>query len=389
MPSRHAPRLAYVISSHGFGHGARSCAIIDALGRLDPAIEVEIWSAVPDWFFADSLRPLPLLHRETTDLGLVQSDALEEDLTATLSQLRHWVPPPAQRLRRLLAAFEERHISHVVCDISPLGLEAARAGGLPCALVENFTWDWIYRGYAEAAPELLTFADRLEETFAGAELRLQLEPMCSPRDGAVACPPVSRRPRLSRRAVRQQLGVPLDAPLVLVTMGGIEWDYGALDDRLRSLHDGPWLVIPGSSEAPQRQGRLVRLPHRSAFYHPDLIHAADGVLGKLGYSTVAEVWSAGAPFAYVPRRRFPESPPLEAWVKSNLPHLRIAPGEFVDGRWLDVLPELLRSARRPPSPERPEGAAVAARHLADWINGRPRRASPPGPPSATIAPGAD
>ncbi len=393
-------KLAYVVSSHGFGHAARSCAIIDALRRLDDGLDIEIWSAVPGWFFSDSLqRPTPL-HRQVTDLGLVQRDALEEDLTATLQALPEWVPSPEGRLTRLLASFRQRGISHVVCDISPLGLDAAKAGAYPCALVENFTWDWIYRGYAADEPALLPFADRLEESFAAAELRLQLEPMCAPRAGALACPPVSRQPRLDRRALREKLGVPLDAPMVLVTMGGIEWDYAALEERLRQLDggpasagkprpDGPWLVIPGSCEVPEVRGRLVRLPHHSNFYHPDLMHAADAVLGKLGYSTIAEAWRAGIPFAYIPRRRFPESPPLQAWVAGHLPSLRISPQDFATGRWLEELPHLLSLPRRDRTSPAVDGAAVAAHHLLDWINGRSTAAPAPGPPNAAIPRGAD
>lgn len=372
MPSRPTAKLAYIISSHGFGHAARSCAVIEALRHLDGRLEIEVWSGVPEWFFADSLQRPITVHPRVTDLGLVQSDALEEDLTATLERLPHWVPSPTDRRDSLLSSLRRRRISHVVCDISPLGLDAAKAGGYPSALVENFTWDWIYRGYAEEEPALLPFAERLAESFATADLRLQLEPLCAPRPGASVCPPVSRRPRMDRRALRRRLGVPWQAPMVLVTMGGIEWDYGDLEQRLRQLdggpaQDGPWLVIPGSCEVPQQHGRLVRLPHRSDFYHPDLIHAADAVLGKLGYSTIAEVWSAGVPFAYIPRRRFPESPPLEAWVGEHLPSLRITPQQFAADRWLERLPQLLSLPRRDRAAPSVDGAEVVAGHLLRWL----------------------
>ena len=73
-------------------------------------------------------------------------------------------------------------------------------------------------------------------------------------------------------------------------------------------------MIPGSPHR-AHDGHIIRLPAQSAFYHPDLIHAADVVVGKLGYSTLAEVWAAGVPFGYVVRPQFPESGPLEAWAQ--------------------------------------------------------------------------
>lgn len=366
MPPTDA-KPAYFISSHGFGHAARSCAVVDALGRRSPGLEVEIWSAVPPWFFGDSLDHPVLQHDEVTDLGLVQRTALDEDLPETLRRLEDWVPPKASTVQRLVDALHRRGITHVVADISPLGLEVARRGGWPAALIENFTWDWIYSGYLEDAPGFGAFIPKLRDTFAGAALHLQVEPFCRPVDGATACPPVSRSPRLDRPEVRQRLGIPEDASAVLVTMGGIEWDYGDLESRLADLADDVWLIIPGSCREPERHGRVVRLPHRSDFYHPDLMHAVDAVLGKLGYSTLAEVWRAGVPFAYVPRSRFPESPPLEAWVQDNLPHLRVTPERFTEGGWLDDLPRLLERPRNPRRTPEEDGAEVVAEHLLKWM----------------------
>lgn len=333
------PRLAYVVSSHGFGHAARAAAVIDALWRLRPEVEVVIFGRTPPWFFDDSLGRAVGYHAIDTDIGLVQSNALEEDLSATVDALGDWLPIPASRLDGF--AEHLRPYDLVVCDISPLGLAAAEHAGVPSLLVENFTWDWIYRGYTDVEPRLVPFAEALQRLFSSATRHVQATPCCDTAVGAQAVEPIARRPRLDRSTVRQRLDIPDEDPMVLVTMGGIEWDYSDLEGRLEALEAHHWLVIPGSGPEPKRHGRCVRLPHRSEFYHPDLIHAADAVVGKLGYSTVAEVCSAGLPFAYVPRPHFPESPPVEAWVRDHLPSLCIPAHRFVDGGWLDDLPALL------------------------------------------------
>jgi len=46
-------------------------------------------------------------------------------------------------------------------------------------------------------------------------------------------------------------------------------------------------------------------------YVPDLVHAADVVLGKIGYGFVSECISAGTPLVYVPRLHWPEEQYLE------------------------------------------------------------------------------
>ncbi len=371
------PHFAYFISSHGFGHAARSAAVIAALGRWLPGSRFTLFTTVPAWFFEDSLQSTGLVVelRPASDLGLVQTDALTEDLEATLAALRERIPFRDAEVDALAREVDDLGADLVICDIAPLGLAVARRCGVPSLLIENFTWDWIYRGYVAECPGLGPIAGYLEEVFAGADHHVQAEPFCVPSPGARRVGPVSRAPRSRRADVRRRLGVPEDAPLAMITMGGIEWSYDALVSELRD--DGDlWLVIPGSRRRESR-GRLVRLPHRSEFFHPDLIHAADVVVGKLGYSTLAEVYRAGVPLGYLPRPRFPESEKLEAWVKEHLTCRRIEPAELqrplggIEGgepqssRWLEKVRELLR---KPWSvPERADGAEDVAGFAAEIV----------------------
>lgn len=360
------PNIAYFISPHGFGHAARSCAVIEAVRRRAPGIRFELFTTVPAWFFELSLESEVGYHPTICDLGLVQKSSLEEDLEATVRRLRAWLPFRRQELDELAAALDEADCDLVVCDVSPLGLAVARHAGKPSLLVENFTWDWIYRAYAGAEPALAEIADELTEIFASAGAHIQTEPLCAPADGAFKVAPIARRPRSGRDAVRRRLEIPPDAPLVMVTMGGIEWTYDGIEARLAQLPDDRWLVIPGASPEPRRIDRAVLLPHRSDHYHPDLIQAADAVIGKLGYSTVAEIYDAGVPFGYVPRPTFPESAPVEAWVRRHLPCRRIDAESFVSWDWLDEIDPLLELPRGPRHP--PDGAGTIAEQILATID---------------------
>ncbi len=348
------PRIAYFISPHGFGHAARSCAVIDAVRRRSPEARFELFTTVPDWFFEQSLERPVTYHRATTDLGLVQKSSLEEDLEETVRRLRAWLPFSGRELDQLATAVDAAGCDRVVCDVAPIGLAVAQRLGRPSLLIENFTWDWIYRAYAAEEPALAEIADYLAGIFDAADLRVQTEPFCRRAAGALRVSPLSRRPRLDRDRVRRRLGIPARARLVMVTMGGVEWRYDGIETRLAAGSGERWLVVPGGSPEPRRLERAVLLPHRSDFYHPDLIHASDAVIGKLGYSTVAEVYSAGLPFGYVPRPTFPESPPVEAWVRRHLPARRIDAERFVSWGWLDEIDPLLEL---PPGARHPPGGA--------------------------------
>jgi hypothetical protein len=237
-----------------------------------------------------------------------------------------------------------------------LGIAVAEAAGLPSVLIENFTWDWIYRPYVEAEPRLEPFRRLLGAIYAGATLRVQTEPVCYSVPGAATVPPVSRAPRRKRRGVRRQLEIGEDEPLALLTMGGISWAWKFLD-RLQS-HESIRFLAFDDGNCLARRGSLQLLPERSPIYLPDLIGSVDAVVGKLGYSTVAEAWSAGLRYAWVDRPAFPESPVLADFVGRCLPSIEIDPEHFVEGDWLADLERLFDRPR--PAPREGHGADQVA-----------------------------
>lgn len=345
------PSLLFVVSPHGFGHAARAAAVIEAVARRRPELELEIATTVPAWFFVDSLGVGYRLYELPVDVGLVQRSPFEEDIAATREQLAAVLGRDGGGVDRLAALFGGRRPAAVVADIAPLGLELARRLGVAGILVENFTWEFIYRAYGDSLAE---WAARCQRATASARLRIQTVPYCESAPGALVVAPVSRPTRTRPAAIRRQLGVSAGQPLVLVSMGGVPWAPARLE-RLAAA--GAAIVVPGCGPHVRRHGSLVPLPWRSGFHHPDLVAAADLVIGKLGYSTIAEVWAAGTPFGYVPRARFPESEVLARWVDRELPSARLELTELESGGWLDRLDELLALAR---GPVRSDGGADPA-----------------------------
>jgi hypothetical protein len=335
--------------------------VLAALAEVRPGVEIALWTSVPRWFFAESLG-FPFEYRELAcDVGLAQKNALEEDLPATLARLEElWsgAQGDGSRGREVAEGLAASGASAVLCDISPLGLVAAREAGLPSILLENFTWDWIYEGLAKEEPRFARWVELLRESFALADLRLQAEPVCRPVAGAVVVPPIARRPRSTPSEVRARLGIAPQSSMILVSFGGVE---GALaDPRGWRIPDGVEVVVPGGAPREERVGRLVLLPHHTPLFHPDLVASADLVAGKLGYSTVAEVVAAGNRLLYLDRPAFRESAVLESFVRERLPSARITLDELRDGRWLERAGELLAAPR-------PAGLAAAGAERAAGI----------------------
>ena len=156
-------------------------------------------------------------------------------------------------------------------------------------------------------------------------------------------------------ATREQLGMEPGQRLVLVSRGGNPKDFTFLP-KLKNHPETVFLFAGGVREI-RRESNLLFIPYQTEFFHPDLVHAADLVVGKAGYSMIAEIWASGTPFVYVLREGFRESPRLDLFLKEHISSQRITDQEFKAGRWVEDLDVLLALPRREP---RINGATEAA-----------------------------
>lgn len=367
MAARRRPQpdrvVAYFISAHGYGHATRAAAIMAAMQELAPATRFEIFTQVPRQLFADSLEgAFGYHHALPVDVGVTQKSSLSEDLADTLQRLDKFFPFDPAHIQKLARCVTQLNCSLVICDIAPLGIAIARAANIPSVLVENFTWDWIYAGYLRQEPGLKRHIAYLQGLFEAADYHIQTEPVCRrrPADLVIAWP-ISRKFKAPIWQTRQKLGLPDGAKAVLITLGGIGGQYPFLE-QLRH-HQDIYFIIAGVSDRLETDHNLLLLPHHSKFFHPDLINAADAVIGKVGYSTIAEVYQAGVPFGHIARPRFPESKRLETFIEAYLNGLPISQAQFEAGRWLSLLPRLLGMPRL--NHNRPNGADQVARFILD------------------------
>lgn len=310
-----------------------------ALRRAAPAIEFEIFTTVPRWFFQDTLGEGFEYREFSSDVGLVQNSPFSENIPATIEQLIIAKETSHSQIKWAADRLKTDHASLIICDISSIGIQAAKAAALPAVLVENFTWDYIYAGYTDGNPALMEFIPAFGQVYDWADLHIQAVPVCRGDAGSIQVNPISRQPLSVRNEVRDQLGVGTADRMILVTMGGIEKRYDALES-LKTLKNIVF-VIPGSSHTFERADNLILLPHRSRFYHPDLVAASDAVIGKLGYSTLAEAYQAGVPYAYIPRESFPETPTMAEFARREMAAIEMPLDDFISGKWNDLPARLL------------------------------------------------
>ena len=346
MTTRYEPdstprRIAFFISPHGFGHAARAASVMEAMAVIESSILFDIFTTVPAWFFKHSNTFDFRYHSLLTDIGLVQMNPFQEDLPATVQHLENFLPFDQAQITPLAEKIRYLQSELVICDIAPMGILIAGQADVPSVLVENFTWDWIYQGFEEAG--LHEFNQYLQSIFAKATYHIQTQPICNPAPVHFTAAPASRKIQTPSGETRQKLGLTESCKVIMITAGGVSKSYGFIE-KLKN-QTATHFIIPGASNSVDIQDNLILLPENSEFFHPDLINASDAVIGKVGYSTIAEVYQAGIPFGYTARAQYRESEPLVNFIENKMHGFAIGQSEFNNGDWIHRIADLLALPR--------------------------------------------
>lgn len=308
--------IGYFISSHGFGHASRACAVMDKLSKIDQT-NFFIFTSTPDWFFKNSLSFSYEYLQTQTDIGLVQATPFIEDIDKTIKALEEFLPFSEIRYEVLLRFISEKNLDLILCDISPLGLWVAEKFGIPSILIENFTWDWIYEYYLEQYPKLERHISIFRKIYQLPKIHFTCEPYCEISKNSIIVSPVFRELRSSREKIRRQLRLSDEDLLILVTMGGIPIDH-IDENNILTKSNYKFLFPINNLNNKIDNENIIYLSHNHPYFHPDLVNASDLVVGKLGYSTVAEVYSLAKPFLFIGRKNFRESSVLEKFVRGTM-----------------------------------------------------------------------
>jgi uncharacterized protein (TIGR00661 family) len=325
--------IAYFISSHGFGHAARACAVIDRL--IINGHHIFIYTNTPKWFFTNSLPDDHFVYNQwATDVGLIQKNPFEEDITQTIQSIQSIFPPEEMNFQKLVKQLKEQQIELVFSDISPLGILAAEAIGCDSILIENFTWDWIYEAYLPKNPDLKNWIQYFSDIFSRATHHLVTKPYCKLQTAYLPIEPISRIPRNSREIIREKLNVQPDEKMVLITMGGVPIDFQ--DEMLSKAPSNLKIIFPvGNLTEEKIYKNYHLLPHNHRYFHPDLVQAADLIIAKVGYSTLSEAYHADTPILYIPRPTFPESQELEKFIHRSMVGKEISETDLSSGGWIN------------------------------------------------------
>ncbi|WNZ23666.1 glycosyl transferase [Leptolyngbya sp. NK1-12] len=355
------PFLYVAITNHGFGHATRMASVVADVKRLCPDVLIALVTTSPRWLLESYLRT-DFIHRHAVlDIGVIQSDSLAMDRAATLDKLKQLQAQERQLVAGEANFIRQNRMSLVLADIPPIATAIAHAAGVPCWMISNFGWDFIYRAWGG---EFIEIADWIAARFGQCDQLFRLpfhEPMSAfPTITDVGL--TGGSPHFSLTDLRTQFN--LTAPperTVLMTFGGLGLDQIPYHN-LAKFPD--WQFITFDRNAPDLANLCKIQDH--AYRPVDFMPLCGRVMSKPGFSTFAEACRLDVPIVSVTRDGFAEAPILLNGMQDHNPHQILTPDEFFHGDW-----QFLHEPVQPPRTDKPvakDGNEAIARAVVDYFH---------------------
>jgi len=341
--------IAAYISGHGFGHLAQLAPVLNRIHFLQSDCRFLIRCSLPEEEIRDRLDFSFELDATPVDVGVVQKNAIEEDVGASIAQLRQWVGEMDRHVQREALLLQRFQPSVVISGISPLAFPAARASGVVGIGIATLDWGGIYScwlGQDDSAVAMLAAAYGVCDLLLTPPMAMDMA--FFPERQAI--PLIAEFP--ARHAVKCAGNGKRRA---LVLFGGS--DQPPFDmHALARMPDWHFLVPHAPSHCPEN---VERIDFHNAIRPVDVMPHVDVVVCKPGYGVLSECWRTATPIAWVERPAFPEFPMLKGWLEQSFPAFGMNHPDFRRGEWLPALEGARTCPRRFPELIE-DGAGIAA-----------------------------
>lgn len=323
------PILYIAITNHGFGHATRAAAVAAEIRRRNPDLTIILATTAPrsvlEAYLGDNF-----IHRpRALDVGVLQSDSITMDLPGTLEKLQEIQKNARATIVSEANWLKQNRVDLVLADIPPLAAPIAKAAGIPCWMMGNFGWDFIYRAFGDDFSEV---SDWIGECFEQCDLLFRLpfhEAMPKFRQ-IVDVGLTGVTPRYDRATIEQKFELTDIAKekRILMTFGGLGLSQIPYEN-VQAFPEHRFLCF--DLDAPDYPN-LIKVDDR--FYRPvDLMETCGCLISKPGYSTFSEACRLDLPIISIVREGFAEAPVLLAGLQDYAYHQIVQPDQFFQGKW--------------------------------------------------------
>lgn len=324
------PTLYLAITNHGFGHATRAVSVAATLQQSRPDIDIILVTTAPQWLLQSYLLPEQVTYRPVSfDIGVLQSDSLTMDQAATLEKLQWIRAHQDEMLVPEIEFIKSTGVDLILGDIPPLLTQLARAVDLPCWMMSNFGWDFIYRPWG---CEFETIADWIAGCFGDCDrlFRLPFHESMTAFANITDVGLTGGTPKLAATAVRERFGITAPSEhTILLTFGGLGLAQIPYEKALQAYPD--WQFLTFDRQAPDLPNliKVVEMGLRPV----DIMVVCDRIVSKPGYSTFAEACRLERGVVTLPREGFAEAPLLLEGIQRHAHHQILNSDAFFEGDW--------------------------------------------------------
>ncbi len=339
------PAIYIAITNHGFGHAVRAASVAAQIQKQNPEILLIFATKAPRWLLESYVGGDFIYRPRAFDVGVIQSDALNMDREATLAA---WQDIRQRQHSIIASEVEFLHLNRVgliLADIPPLAAPMAKAAGIPCWMMGNFGWDFIYRPWGG---EFIDLADWIGDCFQQCDRLFRLpfhEPM-SAFPNITDTGLTGGTPHYHPDILRQTFNITTPPEkTVLLSFGGLglqkipyenlsrfpDWQFITFDRQAPNL---PNLVKISAREIPKITANRDIEP--KLLRPVDFMPLCGRIVSKPGYSTFAEAMRLHVPVVSLQREGFAESPLLLQALQQHAYHQIVSPEAFMQSQSLTV-----------------------------------------------------
>ena len=330
------PKVYAVISSHGFGHAARTAHMLSILQKQNPQVDLILNTSVPRNFFERILREPFEIRNNPLDFGIIQSDGITIDLSSTSRRLRELIRNQENIISEEVSFIRSRKISFIFGDIPFLVPDIAKRSGTPFVLMGNFGWDFIYSYYGG---EFSEFSRWVGDCYSKTDLLLRLpfheEMSAFPR--IHDCNLVGGYPRYSAEYVKEKLNINgEEGDILLITFGGMGLNQIPFQILKRfNGADGKKITFLIYENIPPKYSDVknIRSVGGHSFNPVDIMQICSGAITKPGYGMLSEALRVNCPLYVLDRKNFRETPILISSLKKYFIHSILSEEDFFHSEW--------------------------------------------------------
>jgi len=352
-------KIAYYITAHGYGHGTRSCDILNALRTTAPEVPIIVKTDLPEAFMTNRLLEGIELRRGAFDVGLIQKDSIQVDLDASLKALETLYARESELIRQEMEFMRNENVGVVVADVPAIPLEAAQRSGIPGIATSNFGWDWIYEEFAGHDIRWQPYVEKFRRVYEQTDLLLR-QPFAEPMDAflnridlpLLAAPGHNRKGRIV-----EITGADPHKRWVLLSFTSLDLKQPALD-QLAQLTGYELFSV----EPLEWKDSTVHSVSRSDVCFADILASVDVVVTKPGFGIVSECIANNKPIIYSDRAHFREYPVLVEAIQKYCRQAFIPNAELYAGQLERSLMEI-ETAAEPSERIASGGAELAAAEI--------------------------